>query len=165
MGRVKTPLRIVAVLFAFAVARCAAAYDALPPMMASHFGAAGQPNGFMSRDAFFAFFALVGGGTVALFLAIPLLTRAVPPALINIPNREYWLVPERLPQVHAKLAAWSAWYACGVSAFLVAVLELVLRANLARAPLANQPMIALVAAMLAGSALGIVALVRAFRIR
>jgi uncharacterized membrane protein len=161
----KAPLTIIAVLFAFAALRCVTAYDALPPAMASHFGATGQPNGFMPRDAFFTFFALVGAGTVALLLAIPLLTRAVPPALINIPNREYWLVPERLPQVHAKLAGWSAWYACGVCAFLVAVLELVLRANLAHAPLANQPMIALVVAMLAGSVLGIVALVRAFRVR
>lgn len=160
----RAPLRIIVVLFALAALRSAAAYDALPPMMASHFGAAGQANGFMPRDAFFAFFALVGGGTVALLLAIPWLTRAVPPALINVPNREYWLVPERLPQVHAKLAAWGAWYACGVCAFLVAVLELVLRANLTHAPLASAPMIALVGLMLAGSAAGIVALIRAFRI-
>jgi hypothetical protein len=161
---VKTPLRIIAVLFGLAALRSASAYDALPPVMASHFGAAGQPNGFMPRDAFFAFVAVVGAGTVALLLVIPWLARAVPPALINIPNREYWLVPERLPQVRAKLAAWSAWYACGVAGFLVAVLELVLRANLSHAPLANGPVMALVGLMLAGSAVGIAMLIRTFRI-
>ena len=133
--------------------------------MASHFGAAGQPNGFMPRDGVLHVLRIrrrrYGRGAAGDSVA----RRApLPPTLINVPNREYWLVPERLPQVQAKLAAWSAWYACGVCAFLVAVLELVLRANLAHAPLANQPMMALVGSMLAGSPAGIAALIRAFRI-
>jgi serine/threonine-protein kinase len=139
-------------------------YAALPATMASHFGADGRPNGFMSRDQFFGSFAAFGGGAVLLLLAIPWLARAVPPSLINIPNRAYWLAPERIARVHEKLGAWSAWYAAGMTAFMVAVLELVLRANLARRPLDNAPMVALIALVFAGSGVSIVALVRSFRV-
>jgi serine/threonine-protein kinase len=155
---------VIGGLFALAAARCAAVYDALPPTMASHFDAAGRPNGFMPRDGFLGSFAFIGGFTVLLLLGIPWLGRALPPALINVPNRDYWLAPQRLPQVHAKLTTWAAWFACGTTAFLIAVLELVLRANLTRTPLANEAMVALLAMALLGTLAGIVALMRSFRV-
>jgi uncharacterized membrane protein len=159
----RAPLAVIGTLILLAVARSAAVFSALPRRMASHFDGSGQPNGFMSQGDFFAFFALFGGGTVALTLGIPCLARAVPPSLINIPNREYWLTPERLAQVHRKLGAWAGWFAASLTGFLVAVLELVLRANLAREPIANGPLQLLLVLLLLVNSASIVLLVRSFR--
>jgi uncharacterized membrane protein len=161
---VRGPLAVIATLVALAVARTMSVLGALPSRMASHFDASGQPNGFMSQGTFLAFFALVGGGTVALLLAIPQLARAVPPSLVNIPNRDYWLTPERLPRVHQKLSTWAGWFAASLTLFLVAVLELVLRANLAREPIANRPLQVLLLLLLLGNGASIVLLVRSFRL-
>jgi hypothetical protein len=160
----RAPLAVIGALMLVAVARCVAVLGTLPPRMASHFDGSGQPNGFMSQGDFFSFFALFGGGTVALMLAIPWLARAVPPSLINIPNREYWLTPERLPLVQRKLGAWAGWFAASLTAFLVAVLELVLRANLAHKPMANGPLQALLGLLLLGNGSSMVLLVRSFRL-
>jgi serine/threonine-protein kinase len=160
----RAPFAVIVTLIALAVARSVTVLRALPPRMASHFDGSGQPNGFMSQGDFFVFYALVGGGAVALVLGIPWLTRAVPPSLINIPNRGYWLTPERLPLVHRKLGAWAGWFAASLTAFLVAVLELVLRANLAREPIANGPLQVLLGLLLLGNGMSIVLLVRSFRL-
>jgi len=162
--RVRLPIVAIVLLAVGAVTRTMSVLDRLPERMASHFGASGMPNAFMSREQFFSFFAAIGGGTVLVFLLIPGLVRRVPASMVNIPNRDYWLVPERLPAVHAKLRNWGEWFAAALTAFLVAVLELVLRANLDRQPLRNDLFIALLGVFLAGQALSIVLLVLAFRV-
>jgi uncharacterized membrane protein len=160
----RKPLAIIAVLFAIALVRSASVFERLPRQMMSHFDGHGQPNGAMSRGTFFAMFGLVGAGTVLVLLFIPWLTRAVPPSLINIPNREYWLAPERRAQVGEKIGAFGAWSAVVTALLLVVVLELVLRANLARAPLETVPMWLALGAYLLAAFGSIVWLLRAFRI-
>src|ERR1051325_5213568 len=124
----RAPVTIIAALFGGGGIRSAAVYSALPTTIASHFAGSGQANGFMPRDGFFAFFALTGGGTVLLLLAIPWLPRPLPLAL-----------------------------------FMFCVLELVLRANLARGPLASAAIEVLLVLVLVGTALSIAWLVRSFR--
>src|ERR1700687_3826058 len=67
----------------------------LPPRVASHFGAAGQTNAWMSRDGYARFF--LGFGTlfpmfiVASIAWLPhVMSRGV-----KLPNRDYWLPPAR----------------------------------------------------------------------
>ena len=67
----------------------------LPPVVASHFGPGGAANGFTSKSTYTAFM-------LALVIAVPALigfsamfVRILPPRLINLPNRDYWLAPER----------------------------------------------------------------------
>ena len=59
----------------------------------------------------------------------------MPVSLINMPHRDYWLAPPRREASLQRLGAWMAWLAVVVTALLVGVNELVLRANLTRAPL------------------------------
>jgi len=105
--------------------------------MASHFGSSGRPDGFTSREEFFWMMALVGGGVVALLTSLPPLLRRCPPELINLPNRHYWLAPERRQVSIARLGAWLAWFALATGALLCFVLELVIRANLEQRSLEN----------------------------
>lgn len=70
-------------------------YGDLPEMVPSHFDANGDVDGQMSRNAFCAMMGLLNLG---LLIGLPLtgyLAKHLPDSLVNIPNKEYWLAPER----------------------------------------------------------------------
>lgn len=89
----------VAVLFVLLCLACV--YHALhnlpllPERTATHFSVSGTPDGWGGRVEL----VIVYLGTVALvaavFLAIPLALRRLPDAMINLPNRFYWLASDR----------------------------------------------------------------------
>jgi hypothetical protein len=74
--------------------------------------------------------------TVVAF-GIPRIIAAVPVSLINLPHKEYWLAPERRENTLAYIRVWSAWFGCGLLAFLLFVMELAFRANLHTPPQFN----------------------------
>jgi hypothetical protein len=124
------PKGLVLALLAAAGARVVAVWDRLPERMASHFGASGQPDGFTSPQGFFGTMALLGGGVVVSLLVLPALLRYCPPQLINLPNRDYWLAPERRAASIRRLGVWLSWFAFATGALLCFALELTIRANL-----------------------------------
>ncbi len=156
-------LATLGLLVAAAVLRSALAWERLPETLASHFGASGEPNGWATRAEFFTLFATFTGGAVVFLLAIPMLVRVVPQRLVSLPNRDYWLAPERRDECLRKLGTQAAWFATGTVAFAVGVLELTLRANVARGPLEMGPTWTLLGAYLAFCALWIAGLWRSFR--
>src|ERR1700683_5324218 len=67
----------------------------LPPRIAVHFDAAGPATSFMLRGDYRVFMLLFAGGLPALLVGI--MTAAYSRATdLKIPNREYWLSPQRL---------------------------------------------------------------------
>jgi hypothetical protein len=98
--------------------------------MASHFDAAGNPNGFLPRSAFFTVMAFACGAAVVLPALAPLGLRHIPASAINIPHREYWLAPERRAASIARLERWLAWFPAPIAALLALTTELVIEANL-----------------------------------
>ncbi|MCA6216029.1 DUF1648 domain-containing protein [Ideonella sp. B7] len=108
--------------------------SALPEVVASHFGVNGAANGFMPRGAYVAIM-------LALALGLPSLLAFLPGALagqggtnLNIPNREYWLAPERRENTVAFIVAHGRLFAVAVAFFLAYVHWLVVRANALRPP-------------------------------
>ena len=73
----------------------------LPERLATHFGAGGQPNGWMSRSGYTTFISLFGVALPLFVIVICFLCRFLPAWTVNIPNREYWLSPERHSQTYA----------------------------------------------------------------
>lgn len=70
-------------------------YPHLPDPIPSHFDAQGQVDGEMGKTPYFL---LIGGVELLFLIGIPLLAmglKFIPDELINIPNKEYWLAPER----------------------------------------------------------------------
>jgi uncharacterized membrane protein len=106
------------------------AWPQLPPRVASHFNARGQPDGYMPREAFVTDLALLGGGFIVLLLLTPALLRLLPDRLINMPHRDYWLAPERRHTSFGYIAIWFGWCAIATGLLLVAMLDLTLRANI-----------------------------------
>ena len=89
--------------------------------------------------------------------------RLLPASLINVPHRDYWLAEPRREASLRRLGAWMAWLAVGMTALVVGVNELVLRANLGRAPLHTPLFLAGLAVFMAFMLGWMVGLYRAFR--
>ncbi len=67
----------------------------MPEIMASRFDASGTPVSSMSKDRYVG---LAIGSILFLtgmFLSFPLFIHKTPNRLINLPNKDYWLSPER----------------------------------------------------------------------
>lgn len=97
-------------------------YGQLPDPMPSHFNAAGQVDDEMGK---FSFFAMMLGIHVLFLIGFPLigsLLRRMPDSLINMPNKDYWLAPERREATLAKTAGimtmmgWmTSWLMMGIT--------------------------------------------------
>jgi hypothetical protein len=123
-------------LFALLVA-CAAAFvwltsTRLPDLVASHFDGSGTANGFMPHG-FYVWFML--GFVVVLptfMVAVTWLGIASQKARINLPNKDYWLAPERRAQTIDFLRAGILKFGAMLVALLCYMHWLVVLANEAK---------------------------------
>jgi serine/threonine-protein kinase len=135
----------------------------LPDRVATHFGFGGEPDGWMSRQAAVTFTGVMGIGLPFLLIALAWLIRVLPPSLINIPRREYWLAPERRPYATALLFRHMLWLACLVVCFMGGIHYTLVRANQTVPPhMPNSLIWPMLAGFLAAMAVWIITLLRAF---
>jgi uncharacterized membrane protein len=155
--------RLLVLLYVAAVAQLFWIASQMPDVVATHFDGAGRPNGGMTRAGMVGFQLMMLGITAAAFLGLPVLLGRLSPTLINIPNREYWLAPERRAASMAALQNWMAVMGCGVVVLLMAVTALLRHANQASPPrLSSTALLACLGAFLVYMAGTIVALYRRF---
>jgi len=79
-------------------------YPQMPERMAVHFNATGAADGWGPKDGFFKAMGIPFAILAILFGTLPLFLKRLPDALINLPNREYWLAPERRDETMSRLA-------------------------------------------------------------
>jgi uncharacterized membrane protein len=140
---------ILVLLFVAAVAQLAWLYPQMPARLATHYDGAGSPNGWMTREGAIVFHLAILGVTALAFVALPVLLGRLSPTLINIPNREYWLAPERRAATVAALQNWMAFLGCGAVALMIAITQLNFQANLRSEPkLSSTALVACVGAFL-----------------
>jgi len=105
-------------------------YPLLPERVASHFDGSGRPNGWSGKAAFFAIYA----GAVLLMVVIQTATRLSstrwPISLINLPNKDYWLSPERRAESVAVLMKYMTGFWSATLLFLMTTMHLAIRVNL-----------------------------------
>jgi len=129
-------------LFALFVA-CAAAFVwltsiRLPAVVASHFGGSGAANGFMSHGFYVCFMLAFVIGLPALLVSLTWLAITSPKARINLPNKDYWLAPERRAETIAFLRSGILWFGTMLVLFLCYTHWLIVLANQVQPPrLAN----------------------------
>jgi len=105
----------------------------LPDRVATHFDAAGQPNGWSSPAGLIESAVLTIAATAVVFFAGELL-RWLPDGLINLHNKNYWLAPERRDASLGFVRGWLRWFAVVTLALLTLMIGAALRANLATQP-------------------------------
>jgi uncharacterized membrane protein len=98
-------------------------YPQLPDTVASHFNAAGQADGWSSKEAFVRFYALFIGAFAALFVGISWLMARLPVDLINMPNREYWFAEERRAATLSTIQQQMEWLGVATLLLLIAILQ------------------------------------------
>jgi uncharacterized membrane protein len=103
--------------------------SSLPERVATHFGADGLPNGWTSREGFAPTMAFVVLLPVAVIHGVGLLLGRLPPSLINLPNRDYWLAPERRAKTIEHVRTAMLEFGNAMFAFLLFVAWSIVRAN------------------------------------
>ena len=122
----------------FAVALLLAAFyvlqttPTLPPLVASHFDAAGTPNAFMARDRYEHFMLIMSVGFPLVLVSFLTLVFSYA-RNIKVPNADYWLAPERIAHTRSFLIARGAWFGAMLCLMMCLVHRLELHAN-ARVP-------------------------------
>jgi hypothetical protein len=101
----------------------------LPPEVASHFVAGGTANAFMPRDVYLRFMTALVVVLPLLFAVLSSVTAKLPVRYINLPNREYWLAPERQADTLAYLRRHGTRFGIVLAVFLCFVHWLVVLAN------------------------------------
>ena len=104
----------------------------LPPVVASHFGSGGAANGFMGKGTYTAFMLAVVVAVPALIGFSGQLVRVLPLQLVNLPNKQYWLAPQRRAATLESLSSLSVPFALALVVFLCFVHWLVVQANAVR---------------------------------
>jgi len=120
---------LLALLVATAVAIVLATSALLPATVATHFGAGGRANGFMTRIGYQLFYcALIVFLPMAIYAGLGWLPARFP-RLVNLPNRDYWLTEPRLQSSLAALRLFGVALATVIIALFVGAHWLILEAH------------------------------------
>ena len=124
-------LALVCLLAGF-VAFVAHSSKQLPDRVATHFDLHGRPNGWMTRAQHVKFTIGVGVGTPVLILGVFALVGKMKGWGLNIPNKAFWLAPERQQATFDFLQGHSFWLAGLLIVFHAILFETVVIANAQR---------------------------------
>lgn len=137
----------------------------LPETVAIHFGSGGAPDGWASSAA--STLLMLGMNTF-LFCSLyfsPKLVEKAPSKWISLPNRDYWLTPERRPRAVAMLSESMWQFGTLFFLFMFFVGLLSLRANLSNPVRLNETALLTALVIFLGYTLyWTVALVQVFRL-
>jgi len=121
-------------LFGSIVQACAY-YTVLPDRVASHFNAAGVPDGWQSKEKFFLTHLGLVMGMAFVFLPLVYLgVRFGPAALIGMPHKGYWLAEPRQHETRVSLGSYGVWVINLSLGLIAAQMEAVYRANVGLVP-------------------------------
>ena len=101
-----------------------------PAQMAAHFNIQGNPDRFVVRTQFFWYEIQTMSILILVSVAVQVLLLVVPARLINIPNREYWLVPKRQGDAVGRISSFVAMLFSVILLTMQAVFEISVFANL-----------------------------------
>ena len=159
--------RLPLYVWLFTLALCAfsvaTSFLSLPERLATHFDAAGHPNGWSSRTAYVAFFPVLTLGVSGFVLGFTYSIRFFPASTLNVPRSSYWRASENYPRACAFIFRHSFWFATLMTLFMRYAHQSIATANLASPPVLNTGDLNRSAGLfLAGLALWIFSLIRFF---
>jgi uncharacterized membrane protein len=129
MSDARIPRGIFFAIVLATIAQCVHDFPLLPDRLASHFGASGIPNGWMTKAQFMLMYGVVLIPALAIEFWVSRQIANKPDARLNLPNKEYWLAPERRAETFAYFETFFAWYGCVFLFVLVYAMGLAMRAN------------------------------------
>ena len=155
------PLGVTFALTGAAVAQLALYAPRLPARVPSTYDMAGNPVSWMDATSFVVVYVAIVALVLAIFTFGSPLLRRVPDHQVNLPNREYWLAPERREASIDALIAWMRWYGAATLAFVIALYQGLFESNVSGGEVGPLPWIA-GAAYLAATLFMVIWLLRRF---
>jgi uncharacterized membrane protein len=129
----------------------------LPERVASHFDAAGRPNGWASRAGFVQVYFFVIAVVTVSFASVAVLVARVPDSLINLPNKAYWLAPERRASTLAWITGWSSLFGAATLLLMMAIMRQAELVNIGAATkIAGMPLVASYVVLSLGMVVGLI---------
>ena len=139
-------------------------YPNLPAIVASHFDAAGNPNGWMDKGFFLVFEIGLIVLVVGEFLLVPRFVRRLPPSLVNMPNKEYWLAPEHIDETMTIFRNYFEVFGGVIVILFVVVNQFVYAANTAKTNLPSSIWMVIVGFLLF-TTVWVIKFIREFRLK
>jgi uncharacterized membrane protein len=136
-------LTVFLVLCVLCVAQGVYYYPLLPERVASHFGLSGQPDAWSTKTSFVTFYFIITGFVTLLFLGIRFGMSKIPSSLINMPNKDYWLSPERKQETFDFMSHYFLWFASATLLLMLAMFHQTFQVNLGRANGLSHPMLSI----------------------
>lgn len=101
----------------------------LPERVATHFGPGGAPNGWQTHEGYIRFTLVFGTAIPAFVLGTFALIRYLNGWGLNVPNKDYWLAPERREETFDFVQRCGVWMTGLMLFFLASVHYSILVAN------------------------------------
>jgi uncharacterized membrane protein len=163
MADPRTPRNLFLMILAAGLLQCFHDFPLLPERMASHFAASGAANGWMTKSHFLITYAVVLLPAIFVEFLLHRRIAATPDKLLNLPNKQYWLAPERRAETFAYFEIFFAWYGCAFLLLEVFAMGLAMRANFQSPPrLPTGPILTVIAAFAIFNVVWVVAMFRRF---
>lgn len=134
-------LTVFLALCALCVAQAVYYYPRLPETVASHFGLNGQPDAWSSKTFFVAFYLVMTGICVGLFVGVTLAMPKIPVWAINLPNKDYWLSEDRKQSTFDFLFHYFLWFASATLVFLLHTFHQAFQVHLGKADGLTHPLL------------------------
>jgi hypothetical protein len=109
-------------------------YLRLPAEIAVHFGANGRGDSLGGSEFYLFLNTGLHVSLTMLFLLIPKYLHKMPPSLLNLPNKSYWLKTENLEEARRLLNRLMSMFGASVNLYLILAGYLSYRANLVTPP-------------------------------
>lgn len=138
-------LLVFIILLALCIAHAVYYYPLLPDRVASHFGASGQPDAWSGKETFVKIYIAVVAFIAILFPGIGFILRKTPASLINLPNKEYWLSPERVQKTIDVLSRQFLWFGSATLLLLLDIFHQSFKVHLGKAQALEHPVASIVA--------------------
>ncbi len=110
----------------------------LPDNVAIHFGRGGAPDNWMSKGAHILIFTVLTGVIYGSFALAPRLLDGVPKKYISLPNRDYWLLDENLPEAVRRMSGLMYSFGIATGLLMLGALILTVTANLSETVRLNE---------------------------
>ena len=146
-----------------AIGQCVHDFPLLPDRLASHFNASGMPNGWMPKSQFMFLYAVVFLPALAIEFWVSSRIADKPVSKLNLPNKEFWLAPERRTETFAFFASFFAWYGCVFLFVMEFAMGLAMRANFDSPPrLPTGPIVSDIAGFVLFNVVAVITMFRRF---
>lgn len=127
-------LKLSSSVFVFLCITCAIHaiyfYPSLPDQVAHHFDKSGKPDSWGSKREFIIIYFITIGIIAITFLSIRFFCSKLPNSLISLPDKDYWLSPERRVKTLDYIASSTLWLGSATLTLLLYVFHQSFQFNL-----------------------------------